>query len=112
VYASDTNNDPRGMSVGDPSWDPSLPDGVVYTTTVQGGYNTRYLTSGNNWIWSVALSFTTPDQLSISLGVNPIPAPQAYIQIHAGSWTTGYQVKTVLYRDDSYLNSRSNRVPP
>lgn len=113
IYATDTSTDPRAYSRSMSEWDGTLPDGATYYITIQGDTRKLQVTGGDNWVFSVSVSFGVSKEgagVGVSLGVTKVPAPYATLAVHAGTYYNDYYVVKTVSPDGYFLKSYSNWV--
>ncbi len=81
VYAVDTNNDPRGVRRSVTLWDGRGVRGANYYDTPPGDTTGIPVSGGYFYTFRVTVSFGYPLGVSVNLGVDKNPSPQAALKI-------------------------------
>ncbi len=81
VYAVDTSNDPRGVRRKVSLWDGRGVTGTNYYDTPPGDSTGIPVTGGYFYTFRVGVSFGYPVGVSVNLGVDKKPTPQATLKI-------------------------------
>ncbi len=104
VYATDTPHDVRKTDCTRRYWDGHPVNGPAYYDVRPGEYRVINVTGGSAWDFSVAVSFSYPWSITVTLGVDKVQAPYAELEYFV-TGSQGRYVRIVSVGDTDFLDT-------